>query len=81
MKTMNFSGHSQFEATAGSRAMSDLLSTSIKWLLNTDEMDRTYNDRKMEIDRLATLSDAELTKMGITRDQISTYVFRDIFDA
>lgn len=37
--------------------------------------------RVREIERLNTLSDAELAKMGISRDRIPYHVFHDIFYA
>ena len=37
---------------------------------------RTRTD---EIERLNALSDAQLAKLGITRDTIPAYVFRDLF--
>ena len=79
MKTAHFFDHSQIEEHGGSHAVRELLSTSIKWLLSTDQMDRNYKTHMGEINRLAALSDAELMKMGITRVQISAYVFRDVF--
>ncbi len=41
-----------------------------------------YMERRSRSDKIAALqakSDAELTKLGITRDQIPAYVFRDLF--
>jgi len=35
--------------------------------------------RMDKIERLNSLSDAELAKLGITRDGIPHYVFRDLF--
>jgi hypothetical protein len=34
-----------------------------------------------EINRLNALSDAELAELGVTRDRIPHYVFRDLFHA
>ncbi|MEI4486934.1 hypothetical protein V8J36_12105 [Frigidibacter sp. MR17.14] len=42
----------------------------------------TYMERKsrsVEIDRLNKMTDAELSKLGVTRDRIPHYVFRDMF--
>jgi uncharacterized protein YjiS (DUF1127 family) len=33
--------------------------------------------RRSEVERLDAMSDAELAKLGITRDRIVAYVFRD----
>ena len=79
MKTAHIFDHSQIEAHGGSHAVRELLSTSIKWLLSTDQMDRNYKTKMSEIHKLAALSDADLMKMGITRDQIPAYVFRNVF--
>lgn len=41
-----------------------------------------YMERRSRSEKIAALqakSDAELTKMGISRDQIPAYVFRDLF--
>ncbi|MFD1509944.1 hypothetical protein [Lacimonas salitolerans] len=42
----------------------------------------TYADaksRRSEIDALEAKSDAQLAEMGLTRDRIPHYVFRDLF--
>ena len=42
----------------------------------------TYMERRSRADQIArlnALSDEQLTKMGITRDGIPAYVFRDLF--
>ncbi|WP_407495282.1 hypothetical protein [Pseudooceanicola sp. MF1-13] len=42
----------------------------------------TYMERRSRADQIAALnakSDAELAKLGITRDGIPAYVFRDLF--
>lgn len=41
-----------------------------------------YMERRSRVDQIAALnakSDAELAKLGITRDGIPAYVFRDLF--
>ena len=41
-----------------------------------------YMERRSRVDQIArlnALSDAQLSKMGITRDGIPAYVFRDLF--
>lgn len=41
-----------------------------------------YMERRTRSDQIAALqakSDAELAKLGITRDEIPAYVFRDLF--
>jgi len=42
----------------------------------------TYMERRSRADQIArlnALSDAQLAKLGITRDTIPAYVFRDLF--
>lgn len=54
-----------------------MLSTTISWLVNEEEVNKAVEDHLTEIKRLNTLSDAELRKIGITRDQITAYVLHE----
>ncbi|MBK0327378.1 DUF1127 domain-containing protein [Rhodobacteraceae bacterium F11138] len=39
----------------------------------------TANDRVRQVEALQALSDAELAKRGLKRDEIARYVFNDVF--
>ena len=41
-------------------------------------MARAADARRAQIDQLNAKTDAELAAMGLTRDRIATYVFRDL---
>ncbi|KGM48079.1 hypothetical protein [Pseudooceanicola atlanticus] len=52
------------------------------FLANLGRGFNAYMERRARTDQIAALnakSDAELAKMGITRDGIPAYVFRDLF--
>ena len=42
-------------------------------------MANSYDSRMDQIKKLNALSDTELAEMGLTRDRITHYVFRDMF--
>lgn len=54
-----------------------MLSTTISWLVNEDEINQAVEEHLDEIRNLNALSDDELRKIGITRDQITAYVLHE----
>jgi len=44
-------------------------------------VNRSLDARMAQIEKLQSKSDAELKELGLRRDQIATYVFRDLFYA
>lgn len=58
----------------------NMLSTSIGWLVNAQELNRAVEDDLKRIDSLSRMSDAELAEMGITRDQITAYVLQEMVE-
>ncbi|MBU2889349.1 DUF1127 domain-containing protein [Celeribacter halophilus] len=62
--------------TPGLRARIDLFFASLGQGVNAYSVRRK---RLGELARLDAMSDAELSELGITRDRIPHYVFRDLF--
>ncbi|GEM_PF-4642457 len=58
-----------------------MLSTTISWLVNEDELNKAVEDHLQEIRELNAMSDGELRSMGITRDQITAYVLSESDEA
>lgn len=54
-----------------------ILSTTIKWLVNEEELNRAVAQDMQQINELSRMSDAELSELGITRDQIVAYVLQE----
>ncbi len=54
-----------------------VLSTTIKWLVNEEELNRAVAQDMQQINELSRMSDAELSELGITRDQIVAYVLQE----
>jgi len=54
-----------------------MLSTTISWLINEDELNKAVEEHINEIRELNNRSDAELRALGITRDQITAYVLNE----
>ena len=69
--------HQQPKQTGVSPLLLSVLSTSLNLLVDRDEMEQTVNGHMAEIRRLSTMSDTELSAMGITRDQIMAYVLHE----
>lgn len=66
-------------ATAKSRRLAQKIDdffTAIGQGYNAYSMRRS---RSAEIERLSAMSDEELLRLGVTRDRIPHYVFRDLF--
>ncbi len=57
-----------------------MLATTIGWLMNEEELNRSVENHVAEIHRLNAMSDAELANLGITRHQITAYVFHETID-
>jgi hypothetical protein len=57
-----------------------MLATTIGWLMNEEELNRSVENHVAEIHRLNAMSDAELANLGITRDQITAYVFHEMIE-
>ena len=55
----------------------NMLSTTISWLINEDELYKAVEEHLAEIRELNSRSDAELRALGITRDQITAYVLNE----
>ncbi len=51
-----------------------MLSTTISWLVNEDELNKALEEHMEEIRALNAMSDAQLARLGITRNQITAYV-------
>ena len=58
-----------------------MLSTTISWLVNEDELNQAVEDHLQEIRELNALSDGELRSLGIRRDQITAYVLSESTEA
>ncbi len=58
----------------------NMLMTTISWLINEEELNRSVQNHVAEIHRLNAMSDAELADLGITRDQITAYVFHETIE-
>ena len=54
-----------------------MLSTTISWLVNEDELNKAVEGHMEEIHPLNALSDSQLARLGITRDQITAYVLHE----
>ena len=69
--------HQQPKQTSVSPLLLSVLSTSLNLLVDREEMEEAVNGHMAEIHRLSAMSDAELSAMGITRDQIMAYVLHE----
>jgi uncharacterized protein YjiS (DUF1127 family) len=58
-----------------------MLSTTISWLVNEDELNKAVENHLQEIRELNTMSDGELRSLGIRRDQITAYVLSESNEA
>ncbi|MFC3571113.1 hypothetical protein [Paracoccus sp. TOH] len=56
-----------------------LFDAFLKWLSRGTEAYIASRSRRAEIEALEAKSDAELARMGLTRDRIALYVFADRF--
>ena len=51
-----------------------VISTTIRWLIDEEELNRQVEAHVGEIKRLAAMSDGELARLGIHRSEITAYV-------
>lgn len=51
-----------------------VISTTIRWLIDEEELNRQVEAHVGEINRLAAMSDGELARLGIHRSEITAYV-------
>lgn len=58
-----------------------MLSTTISWLVNEDELNKAVEEHMQEIRELNAMSDGELRSLGIRRDQITAYVLQENAEA
>ncbi|MGB7287629.1 MAG: DUF1127 domain-containing protein [Salaquimonas sp.] len=54
-----------------------MLSTTISWLVNEEELNQAVEGHMEEIRRLNRMTDRQLLDLGITRDQITAYVLHE----
>lgn len=64
-------------AAPASPLLINMLTTTIGWLFDREELDRSIASHCSEIRRLNAMSDAELADLGITREQITAYVLHE----
>lgn len=58
-----------------------MLSTTISWLVNEEELNKAIEGHMQEIRDLSAMSDGELRALGIRRDQITAYVLQENSEA
>jgi hypothetical protein len=58
----------------------NMLSTSISWLVNEEELNKAIEADLERINELSAMSDGELRRLGITRSQITAYVLQETAD-
>ncbi len=58
----------------------NMLMTTICWLISEEELNRSIENHVTEIQRLNAMSNTELADLGITRDQITAYVFQEAIE-
>ena len=58
-----------------------MLSTTIGWLIDEEELNREVEQHLDEIRELNQMNDSQLASLGISRSQITAYVLHDALDA
>jgi uncharacterized protein YjiS (DUF1127 family) len=79
MTGMTFMRHTPKTATATPLFLS-MLSTTIGWLIDEEELNREVEQHLTEIRELNKLSDRKLAELGITRSQITAYVLNEAIE-
>ena len=77
---MSFMRHAPKPENAAPLFLS-MLSTTIGWLIDEEELNREVEQHLDEIRTLNQMSDSQLASLGISRSQITAYVLHDALDA
>ena len=68
----------RFDAGFGHK-IAEAVQAFVASVVTAMSVNRDHENRFRRIEKLQALSDAELTKLGLKRDEIVKHVFRDIY--